>query len=423
MGIVCPELSLDLKPTYVPQTINSFLREVSLIADISERLHKVDDFVHRLEAELNKIEVFKRELPLCMLLLKDAILYLKQESSQYKTRNAHQPVLEEFIPLKKDSSSSENSESNKTDEEDSRRDKKNWMSSVQLWNTDDLTAKTTPPHLNCNRKQNHNFVSESSKGDEKINHNLVGVQYDSCKVIKGGSKGFVPLVHSYPNNTTAGGGGGASFPELRRKVDKDDVSVSGLTLLVPGINHPEEESISRVFNPKLGGTRISNSSSTASSGSGRPSHQQPSARKQRRCWSPELHRRFVDALTQLGGPQVATPKQIRELMRVDGLTNDEVKSHLQKYRLHTRRVPNDSGTTGNKDGQGLSGSWTAQDQYSESSKPSSSQSASPEGPLQFPGLTGGTSTTGGDSMDDEDDEKSESYSWKGHVHKAGKDDV
>jgi len=26
---------------------------------------------------------------------------------------------------------------------------------------------------------------------------------------------------------------------------------------------------------------------------------------------------------------VATPKQIREVMQVDGLTNDEVKSHLQ----------------------------------------------------------------------------------------------
>ncbi|PPD81261.1 hypothetical protein GOBAR_DD21808 [Gossypium barbadense] len=61
------------------------------------------------------------------------------------------------------------------------------------------------------------------------------------------------------------------------------------------------------------------------------------ARKQRRCWSSELHKRFLHALQQLGGSHVATPKQIRELMKVDGLTNDEVKSHLQKYRLHTRR--------------------------------------------------------------------------------------
>lgn len=65
--------------------------------------------------------------------------------------------------------------------------------------------------------------------------------------------------------------------------------------------------------------------------------QSESNRKARRCWSPELHRRFLHALQQLGGSHAATPKQIRELMKVDGLTNDEVKSHLQKYRLHTRR--------------------------------------------------------------------------------------
>ncbi|GAB2227297.1 hypothetical protein Droror1_Dr00009113 [Drosera rotundifolia] len=61
-------------------------------------------------------------------------------------------------------------------------------------------------------------------------------------------------------------------------------------------------------------------------------------RKERRCWSRELHQRFLEALQILGGCRVATPKQIRELMRVDGLTTDEVKSHLQKYRLHKRKV-------------------------------------------------------------------------------------
>ncbi|KAF5794132.1 putative transcription factor MYB-HB-like family [Helianthus annuus] len=63
-----------------------------------------------------------------------------------------------------------------------------------------------------------------------------------------------------------------------------------------------------------------------------------SNKKERRCWSPELHRRFLHALQQLGGAHVATPKQIREIMKVNGLTNDEIKSHLQKYRLHTRRL-------------------------------------------------------------------------------------
>ncbi|KAG9129891.1 hypothetical protein Leryth_007038 [Lithospermum erythrorhizon] len=57
-------------------------------------------------------------------------------------------------------------------------------------------------------------------------------------------------------------------------------------------------------------------------------------KKHRRCWSQELHRLFVDAIEQLGGAQVAKPKQIKEVMRVRGLTNTEIKSHLQKYRLH-----------------------------------------------------------------------------------------
>ena len=30
---------------------------------------------------------------------------------------------------------------------------------------------------------------------------------------------------------------------------------------------------------------------------------------------------------------VATPKQIRDIMKVDGLTNDEIKSHLQVKKV------------------------------------------------------------------------------------------
>ncbi|KAH0883455.1 LOW QUALITY PROTEIN: hypothetical protein HID58_059551, partial [Brassica napus] len=59
----------------------------------------------------------------------------------------------------------------------------------------------------------------------------------------------------------------------------------------------------------------------------------------RRKWSEELHWRITDALQKIGGSQVATPKQIRDIMKVDGLTNDEVKSQLQKYRMHIRKHP------------------------------------------------------------------------------------
>ncbi|CAH8389087.1 unnamed protein product [Eruca vesicaria subsp. sativa] len=90
-------------------------------------------------------------------------------------------------------------------------------------------------------------------------------------------------------------------------------------------------------------------------------------RKQRRCWSSQLHRRFLNALQHLGGPHVATPKQIRELMKVDGLTNDEVKSHLQKYRLHTRRPSQTVANNGNTQTQHLvvvKGLWLPQSDYS-----------------------------------------------------------
>ncbi|CAN1195647.1 Two-component response regulator-like APRR2 [Linum perenne] len=55
-------------------------------------------------------------------------------------------------------------------------------------------------------------------------------------------------------------------------------------------------------------------------------------------WTADLHRKFVQAVEQLGVDQ-AIPSKILELMKVEGLTRHNVASHLQqKYRMHKRHI-------------------------------------------------------------------------------------
>ncbi|CAN1842299.1 Protein PHR1-LIKE 2 [Linum perenne] len=63
--------------------------------------------------------------------------------------------------------------------------------------------------------------------------------------------------------------------------------------------------------------------------------------KPRLRWTADLHDRFVDAVTQLGGPNKATPKGILRTMNVKGLTLFHLKSHLQKYRMGKQLVGKD----------------------------------------------------------------------------------
>ena len=60
-------------------------------------------------------------------------------------------------------------------------------------------------------------------------------------------------------------------------------------------------------------------------------------KRPRLVWTPPLHKRFVDAVSHLGIKN-AVPKTIMQLMNVEGLTRENVASHLQKYRLYLKRL-------------------------------------------------------------------------------------
>ncbi|KAL5196883.1 hypothetical protein ABZP36_000395 [Zizania latifolia] len=318
----------------------------------------MDDCIRRLEEERGKIEVFRRELPLSVRLLVDLIDVMKEEVDKKKGDHKEEEA----------------------DDAGDARDKSNWMSTAQLW-----TGNSGRDGADS-KKQDKGKISSEGKSH-------------------GGGGAFVPFK-------TVGSGAPAFArprPSLIRREDMTyDVRTSGLSLLLPPA--AADESRRQVMGFAQAAARAA---ATAPSGpslslqvQSQPAkqQQQQQPRKARRCWSPELHRKFVSSLQQLGGPQVATPKQIRELMKMDSLTNDEVKSHLQKYRLHNaRRVP--SSTIMNQPIVLMGGLWIPQEQ-------SSSQSGSPKGPLHFSASAIAGSSAVTVSCEEEDGSRSETYGWK-----------
>ncbi|XP_027917691.1 transcription factor HHO5-like isoform X1 [Vigna unguiculata] len=353
------EPSLDLSLAFVPgRTVRQILGEVARSEDGSRRMATLQDFLKKLEDEKRKIESFKRELPLCMVLVNDAITKLKEEING-GVRMQEEPVVEEYMPLLK--TNSEGSETLNMGKE--RSNMKNWMNSVRLWNVE--SKPRTEEDDRCVPDNPNQPENETNK-----------------------SRGAAPALNG--NNC------------VLKTVMSEDKGVSqvpslGLRRPVFELNHRKTESGNEH------GSSLITTSSLERKGQAQP---QQNPRKQRRCWSPELHRRFVDALQQLGGPQVATPKQIRELMQVVGLTNDEVKSHLQKYRLHFRRPQVSSVELANG---GLCLVVEEKCGDNNKSKGNLSQSGSPQGPLFLGG-------SGRNSMETEEDEQSDCHNWKSGFH-------
>ena len=78
-------------------------------------------------------------------------------------------------------------------------------------------------------------------------------------------------------------------------------------------------------------------------------------KRPRLVWTPQLHKCFEAAVQQLGVDK-AVPKNIMSLMKVDGLTRENVASHLQKYRLSLKKQGGgEEGEGGGEAGAGSGG--------------------------------------------------------------------
>ncbi|CAM0949235.1 unnamed protein product [Alopecurus aequalis] len=325
------------------RTVTDSLRAAVAMSGAAEKVARLEECARSLEAEKAKMEVFRRELPISVHLITDVIEWLRDEVAQQRRPAPDQPLAPSPSPAPPAKRKAEGVKA-----EADASDKRSWMSSAQLWT--------------CG---SHSSTSTSNGGSDRRQPQKV-------------STAFMPL-NGLPTSAKS-----SDRPEAAA------MAVPDLSLSSPAINAPCPAAPS------------ANSSAVTDAGD-----QQSAQRKARRCWSPELHRRFVAALQRLGGPHTATPKQIRDMMKVDGLTNDEVKSHLQKYRLHTRRA-----SDGNQ--QKSAGLWPPPEQYT-TSQHSTSLSGSPQGPLQLTVSSRAVSVTAGDSCeggDDEEDGKSASYSWE-----------
>ncbi|KAL3532396.1 hypothetical protein ACH5RR_005917 [Cinchona calisaya] len=315
------ELSLDCKPMHSYSMLLKSVGEQQQSSEQQQQTQKLEDFLSHLEEERLKIDAFKRELPLCMQLLTNAMEASRLQLQSYKANQVPKPVLEEFIPLRHQSSEgSDKAAANMSD-------KANWMTSAQLWSSQESD------HQGITNKQKSHETSPKETTDMGFGVNT--------KQRNGGA--FHPFSKERISSSCSSHEVLRALPDLALAGSQHNDNVD----VVKEINQESDlrrENSCRVV--------ISNGSSVMEQGKGDGNCQAADSqtintnsnsttsqthRKARRCWSPDLHRRFVNALQMLGGSQVATPKQIRELMKVDGLTNDEVKSHLQKYRLHTRR--------------------------------------------------------------------------------------
>ncbi|KAG5119074.1 hypothetical protein JHK82_033494 [Glycine max] len=127
-------------------------------------------------------------------------------------------------------------------------------------------------------------------------------------------------------------------PKKEEEEDKASCNSSGQDLgSIRGEEIVSKRDESVVVNPAPKDGGKGRKSSSAQSKNNNSSNNAQGKRKVKVDWTPELHRRFVQAVEQLGVDK-AVPSRILEIMGIDCLTRHNIASHLQKYRSHRKHL-------------------------------------------------------------------------------------
>lgn len=215
---------------------------------------------------------------------------METSRQQLQTYRANQggtkPVLEEFIPLKQSCSDG-------TEKAPNMSDKANWMTTAQLWSQTTDGIKQQSPTLIPSPK-------ESSDTCNSVVSPKLGL--DAKQRNGGAFHPFSKERNSCPSPLRA-------LPELALSSPADHKEIEDKKLCTK-LNDENGISCSRRENPSKGGsvgleiTEQGKGLITVQADSqANTTNSSQTHRKARRCWSPDLHRRFVNALHMLGGSQ------------------------------------------------------------------------------------------------------------------------
>lgn len=166
-----------------------------------------------------------------------------------------------------------------------------------------------------------------------LSHCLIPAELASAfKISPEPTKTLLDVNHASQTTLSSlrgGGGGGANFKPF---LDDDHV----MSELEPEPEPAEEGSDSKKTRRTEPADDLPLDDQSAA-GAGAGANSKTSLKRPRLVWTPQLHKRFVDVVAHLGLKN-AVPKTIMQLMNVEGLTRENVASHLQKYRLYVKRM-------------------------------------------------------------------------------------